>query len=216
MIKKIKYILATSLLLSVVITFQHFSVTSAINSNSNGVTNSNSNSGNNGNNLDSSSTKDAISTQQSQIQGDIDALKGSDKAKLSGSRYEACQAKEDKINSVNNANMETSQKQLTALKTIQERIQNYFTNKNLSSSDYNEAVMTATERYTTAMATVQASVQTKFSCSTTDADSPGNAIKTMTSTRLKSLNGYRDAIKRLLQLVEKADVPTTDITQVEE
>ncbi|HEY0964926.1 MAG TPA: hypothetical protein VGE13_00420 [Candidatus Saccharimonadales bacterium] len=125
------------------------------------------------------------------------------KAKLDQRRLEICEKREQRINTILTHGVERSKKHMAVFDKISERVQAFYTKKNLSADGYDAAVATVNEKRELAVTAIETSAATTFDCDTTDASHPGQTVREEAKTRRTALKDYRSAIKDLILVVKK-------------
>lgn len=122
---------------------------------------------------------------------------------LEGKRLAACEKRSSKINKILSHGTDHSRKHLAVFQKIEERVKQFYANKNLDVDGYDAAVANADEKEATAVAAIEASTSTTFDCANADGAKPGNAVQELMKTRHQALKDYRTAIKELILVVKK-------------
>lgn len=156
--------------------------------------------------------RQSVDDHKAAIEQRLEALKEQRETKLADKRLEICEKRHDKINTIVTQSAERGTKQLAVFQKIEERVKQFYTDKNLSSDSYDEAVAAADEKEATAVAAMEVSSETTFDCATTSGTKPGNVIKEAMSTRHAALKEYRTAIKNLILVIKKAHGQQQDTT----
>lgn len=148
--------------------------------------------------------RQSVDDHKAAIEQRLEALREQHGTKLADKRLEICEKRHDKINTIVTQSAERATKQLAVFQKIEERVKQFYTDKNLSSDSYDAAVATADEKEATAVAAMEVSSETTFDCVTTSGTKPGDVVKEAMSTRHTALKDYRTAIKNLILVVKKA------------
>lgn len=148
--------------------------------------------------------RQSVDDRKAAIEQRLEALKGERGAKLAAKRLEICEKRQSRINASITQSTDRGTKQLAVFQKIEERVKQFYVNKNLSSDSYDAAVAVADEKKIAAIAAMEVSGEVNFDCAATSSTKPGNVIKEAMSTRHTALKDYRTAIKNLILVVKKA------------
>lgn len=149
------------------------------------------------------SQKQRVEERRTEIKQRIEAKKTEVAAKLADKRLRTCEKRQTVINKIFDKATERNLKQLAVFQKIEQRVKEFYVNKNLTADGYDAAVANADEKEAAAIAAIQASAETNFDCSSTDASNPGAAIKEAMQARHSALKDYRTAVKDLILVVKK-------------
>ena len=144
-----------------------------------------------------------VEAQKTALTDRLTAAKEARANKLEAKRLAICEKREARINAIITKGAEQSRKQLAVFQKIEEKVKQFYIDKNLSTEGYDLAVVNADDKEAAAVAAIEASLETKFDCDTTDGAKPGEAIKELVKTRHDALKAYRTAIKDLILVVKK-------------
>jgi hypothetical protein len=167
----------------------------------------------------SESQQQQVAERKAALHERLAAAKEARKNALQGRRLATCEKRQAKINSVLSRGTDQSRKHLVVFQKIEERVKQFYTNKNLSSEGYEAAASKVDEKQAAAIAAIETSSETTFDCTSTDGAKPGSAIRELMKSRHKALKEYRTAIKDLIVVVKKGHGQpqnTPDTTQGEQ
>lgn len=128
---------------------------------------------------------------------------GSDVAqqkKLEGKSLEKCQNREKAIVNVMARIGDRGEKQIEVIASIQQKVQNFYTEKNLSVGDYDGLVAKVEakkQEAVTAMNTVR-NMNRNFSCGNDDPKGTAEQFKAQASVQSDGVVAYRDAVHELV------------------
>lgn len=148
--------------------------------------------------------RQSVNDRKAAIEQRLEALKEKRGAKLAAKRLEMCEKRQSKINTIITQSADRGAKQLAVFQKIEERVKQFYVNKNLSSDSYESAVAVADEKKIAAIAAMEVSSEVNFDCAATSSTEPGNVVKEAMSTRHVALKEYRTAVKNLILVVKKA------------
>lgn len=126
--------------------------------------------------------------------------------KLVGDNLKSCQNREKAINNIMNRVGDRAQKQLTLMERINERVQTFYADKNMSLGNYNELIANISvkkEVAEKAMNNVRV-MNGEFNCGSDDPKGIATQFKSNAALQSGALNGYRDSIKALLVEVKSS------------
>lgn len=127
------------------------------------------------------------------------------KTKLETKRLTICENHQAKINQIFSNATEQNKKNLAVFQDIQAKVEKFYVDKGLSSTDYADAVADADSLEASAEAAIAVSTETTFDCATADGTNPGAVIKDTMETRHSALKAYREAVRNLITVVKKAN-----------
>lgn len=144
-----------------------------------------------------------IEARKAELKAKLEAAKEARMNKLEGKRLEICEKRQTKVNNILARGTEQSRKHLGVFQKIEEKVKQFYVDKNLSAEGYDAAVTNADEKEAAAVAAIEASTETTFDCATTDGAKPGDAVRELMKTRHEALKAYRTAVKDLILVVKK-------------
>lgn len=147
--------------------------------------------------------KQQIEERKTALREKLTAAKEARANKLEDKRLEACEKRQSKINNVLANGTDQSRKHLAVFQKIEERVKQFYVNKNLTADGYDAAVANADEKEAAAVAAIETSTETTFDCASADGGKPGDAVKDLMKTRHEALKAYRTAVKDLILVVKK-------------
>ena len=147
--------------------------------------------------------KQRIETRKTELKEKFEAAKEARMNKLEDKRLATCEKRASKINDILTRGTTQSQKHLAVFQKIEEKVKQFYVDKNLSADGYDAAVTNADEKEAAAIAAIEASTETTFDCATADGAKPGDAVKELMKARHEALKAYRTAIKDLILVVKK-------------
>lgn len=134
-------------------------------------------------------------------------------AHLTAARLRACQNRETAINNIMTRIDTRGQNQLTLFGTIATRVENFYTQKGKTLSNYDQLVATVNDaamKANTDLSTLK--TNSTFSCSANDPKGMVTAFQGYLKTEISDLQGYRTAVKNLIVGVAKAQGVTLSAT----
>lgn len=134
-------------------------------------------------------------------------------AHLAAAQLRACQNREKAINSIMSRIDTRAKNQITLFGTIATRVENFYTQKGKTVSNYDQlvaAVNTAKDKANTDFATMQSG--SNFTCSANDPKGMVTTFQTYLKTEISDLQNYRTAVKNLIVGVAKAQGTTLSDT----
>lgn len=140
----------------------------------------------------------AIKQRVEAIHARVAAMKADHKAKLADKRLEVCNKRADKINQIVTNSVEQSRKNLAVFSSIEQRVEDFYTSKNLSITNYDGLTTAADQKKADAEAALDVAAETQFSCDQTNPTRPGEVVKTLMQTQHQALKDYRTAVKNLI------------------
>lgn len=158
----------------------------------------------------------AIEERKAALKQKLEAAKEQRMNKLESQRLATCEKRQAKINSILAKGTEQSEKHLAVFQKIEERVKQFYIDKQRSAEGYDAAVLNADEKEAAAIAAIETSTETTFDCSTADGAKPGDAIRELMKDRHEALKAYRTAIKDLILVVKQADKPAQSTESTEE
>lgn len=147
--------------------------------------------------------KQKVEERKTALQEKLTAAKEARQNKLEGKRLATCEKRSSKINSILAHGTDQSRKHLAVFQKIEERVKQFYANKNLTADGYDTAVTNADEKEAAAVAAIETSTETTFNCENADGAKPGDAIRELMKSRHQALKEYRTAIKDLILVVKK-------------
>lgn len=158
--------------------------------------------------------KNANAISGSETTGNSNAGSGSEtggsenasQAKLQGSSLEKCQTRENAINNVMARIVDRAQKQNTVIESIQQKVQNFYTEKNITISNYDDLIANIEAKKavaTTAMNTVR-TMNGTFGCSNEDPKGVATQFKSQASVQAGAIKEYKDAVHELVVAIKTA------------
>lgn len=133
------------------------------------------------------------------------ATAGSDNAKkLQGDALKACKGKETAINAIMSRVADRAEKRLKLFDQIKERLQKYYEDNKLSSSEYAEKMALVEQKRTEAQVQVQAElkISTQFKCDGDDPKGTMTSFKNQQKTEIGALNDYKQALKDVVEVLK--------------
>lgn len=147
--------------------------------------------------------KQRVETRKTELQQKLTTAREARQNNLEGKRLAACEKRSSSINRILSHGTDQSRKHLGVFQKIEERVKQFYINKNLSNDGYDAAVATADEKEAAAIAAIETSTETTFDCANADGAKPGDAVRELMKTRHQALKEYRTAIKELILVVKK-------------
>lgn len=144
-----------------------------------------------------------VEERKTAIKTRLETMKTERQEKLDTRRLAACEKRQEKINNIFTKATEQNKKHLAVFQKIEEKVKQFYVDKNLSAEGYDAAVTLADEREAAAVAAIETSVESTFDCTTADGAKPGGAIKEAAKTRREAIKEYRTAVKDLILVVKK-------------
>lgn len=158
----------------------------------------------------------AIEERKAELKQKLEAAKEQRINKLEDQRLATCEKRQTKINSILAKGTEQSRKHLGVFQKIEEKVKQFYVDKQRSAEGYDAAVLAADEKEAAAIAAIEASTETTFDCESADGAKPGDAVRELMQARHTALKEYRTAIKDLILVVKQADKPADTTTEGEE
>lgn len=163
--------------------------------------------------------KQKVEQRKAELKQRIETVKAERATKLADKRLQACEKRQERINTIFGKATERNAKHLAVIQKIEEKVKAFYTAKNLTSEGYEAAVQKADAAEAAAVAAIETSQTATFDCASTDGANPGSAIKTAMQARHDALKDYRTAVKNLILVVKKHNgqnrSKTTDTTATE-
>ena len=158
------------------------------------------------------SQKDQIESRKAELKQRIESERSERKSELTDKRLELCQQRQDKINELMAASAKFGRERLTHIQAVEARVKEFYTNKALTSTEYDAALTVVDEKEALAVAAVEVTESQDFDCTKVDGSKPSGEIRTVHEAKYTALNDYRDSVKQLIQIVKAAAVAakTTD------
>jgi hypothetical protein len=136
-------------------------------------------------------------------------------AHLAAAKLRACQNRETAINNIMSRIDTRAQNQLTLFGTIATRVENFYTSKGKTASNYDQltsAIDSAKTQAETDLATLQNN--STLSCTSNDPKGMVTAFQDYLKTEITDLKNYRTAVKNLIVAVAQANgVTVSDSSQ---
>jgi hypothetical protein len=154
--------------------------------------------------------KAAVSQRLQAVRAKVAAMKADHKAKLADKRLEVCNKRADKINQIVSNSVEQSRKNLDVFAGIEQRVEDFYTSKQLSVANYDALTTAADQKKADAEAALQVAAETSFSCDQTNPAHPGEIIKTLMQTQHQALKDYRTSVKNLIVAVKHGLASSSD------
>ncbi|MFZ2125829.1 MAG: hypothetical protein WA087_01330 [Candidatus Saccharimonadales bacterium] len=140
---------------------------------------------------------------------------GSDTAtqkKLQGQSLEKCQNREMAINNIMARIGDRGEKQIAVIDAVQQKVQTYYTENNISIANYDKLVANITvkkQTATTAMNTVR-TMKGSFGCGNDDPKGVATQFKSQASTQSEDITAYKNAVHDLVVEIKTAIVAEED------
>lgn len=150
------------------------------------------------------SQKEQIEQRRSELKQEIESSRAARKTELTDKRLELCQQRQSKINELLAGSAKVGRERLTHIQSVKAKVKDFYTRKNLTSSEYDAALAVVDEKEAAAVAAVEVVETQKFDCAKVDGSKPSGEIKTMHEAKHSALNDYRDSVKQLIQIVKAA------------
>lgn len=150
------------------------------------------------------SQKEQIETRRAELKQRLETARSERKAELSDKRLELCQQRQDKINQLIAASAKFGRERLTHIQNVEARVKEFYSRKNLASTEYDAALSVVDEKEALATAAVEVVESQTFECTKVDGSKPSGEIKSLHETKHQALNDYRDSLKQLIQIVKAA------------
>lgn len=134
-------------------------------------------------------------------------------AHAAAGKLKACQNREAAVNNIMQRIDTRAQNQLTLFGTIATRVENFYTAKGKTVSNYDQlvaAISTAKTQAETDLSTMQSN--STFSCSSSNPKATVTAFQSYLKTEIGDLQSYRTAVKNLIVAVAKANGATVSGT----
>lgn len=150
------------------------------------------------------SLRSKVEARKAELKQRIEAKRTEMSEKLADKRLQACEKRQTQINKIFDRSTDRNRKHLAVFQKIEQRVKEFYVNKNLSTEGYDEAVANADAKEAAAVAAIETSAEVNFDCATTDGAKPGSLIKEVMQSRHAALKEYRTAVKDLILVVKKA------------
>lgn len=136
-------------------------------------------------------------------------------AHLSAARLKSCQNRQQAISNIMARIADRGQKQLTLFTTIATRVENFYTDKGNTLSNYDQLVADVNTQQTTAQNAVNATKtdSTGFSCDSSNPKAFVDSFKTSLKSEISALKDYRLAVKNLTVGVKSVQSTTSTSDQ---
>lgn len=157
--------------------------------------------------------KAAVSQRLQAVRAKVAAMKADHQAKLADKRLEVCNKRADRINQIASQSVQQSRKNLAVFAGIEQRVEDFYTTKQLSVANYDALTTAADQKKADAEAALQVASETSFSCDQTNPAHPGEVIKSLMQTQHQALKDYRTAVKNLIVAVKKGLSISSDSQQ---
>lgn len=129
-----------------------------------------------------------------------------DQTRLAAAKLRACQNRENAINNIMSRIDTRAQNQLTLFGTIAARVENFYTSKSRSISNYDQllaAITLAKSQAETDLSTMEAN--SSFSCTANNPRGMVTAFQGYLKTEINDLQNYRTSVKDLIVAVAQAN-----------
>lgn len=157
--------------------------------------------------------RERVEQRKTEIKARVEARKEAVKQRLEDRRLTQCERRQDRVNRILERGVKQNTKQLAVFQKIEERVKQFYAEKNLSADGYEAAATNADEKEAAAVAAIEVAGEVTFDCETADANKPGAVIKQAMTSRHASLKEYRTAIKDLILVVKQALGDKTDTSE---
>ena len=134
------------------------------------------------------------------------------KLRLEGAKLKVCENRERAINNILDRIARRGEKRLEVYDKIFERVQDFYTRKGLSLSNYDELIAQANAKKSAAQATLE-TIKTKevnFACDGTDPKGAAASFKTDLRAEIKAIHEYKQSIRDLITAIKTAVSNTAD------
>jgi hypothetical protein len=148
--------------------------------------------------------RDSLHSHVAALKAEIKQQKESRKAKLEGRRLARCENRQDLINTLLDKSVAVGRARLTRIGNIASAVEKFYTDQKLSSADYGSALSAVAEKQASAQAAIDVMDDEQFNCENVDGDKPAGTLRTLRLERRAALQEYRDAVKRLIDVVGQA------------
>ena len=148
--------------------------------------------------------REARQEKREELREKVQQLKADRTEKLEGKRQEICEKREEKINSLLSNSVKRAEKRLAFIDKVNDRLNTFYENRDLSSDDYTAASEKVAEKAGAAKAALEVMANEKFSCDKVDGEKPGLVIREVVQARNNAMKEYREAVRELLQVVREA------------
>jgi hypothetical protein len=144
---------------------------------------------------------------------------GSDNAvqkKLQGNSLESCQNREMAINNIMARVGDRGQKQVQLIDSIQEQVRTFYSNQDVTVSNYDKLVATVEAKKQTAtqaMNTVR-TMNGSFGCSKDDPKGIATQFKSQAASQSDSITEYKNAVHDLVEAIKTAIAEDAAATEV--
>lgn len=160
--------------------------------------------------------KNQFEQRKQELQQQVQQKRAAVKEKLSTARKNVCDKRQVNINKIITNSNAQGTRNLAVFESIQARVIQFATQKNLTVANYDALVADADAKRAAAQAALDISGQTTFSCDDTDPSSPGKVVSDLMHTKHDALKDYRTAIKNLIVAVKQAAGDKTNTTGSEQ
>lgn len=128
------------------------------------------------------------------------------RVKLQGRSLEKCQKRENAINNVMARIVDRAQKQNTVIESIRQKVQTFYTEKNITISNYDDLIANIEAKKavaTTVMNTVR-NMNGTFGCINEDPKGIATQFKSQISVQVAAIKEYKDAVHELVVAIKTA------------
>jgi hypothetical protein len=136
------------------------------------------------------------------------SLSDNQQHRLDGNKLKVCEKRQTTIKSIMSRSTERAQKQIDLFGTITTRVENFYTSKGKTLSNYDELVAAVNSAKTQAETDLATLKNTTFSCDGSDPKGAATAFKTALQKEIQDLKAYRTAVKNLIVGVKSVQSTT--------
>lgn len=128
------------------------------------------------------------------------------KTRLEGSKLKACENREIVINKILDRIAARGEKRLNVYTVISERVQEFYTKKDLSVSNYDELVAEVNSKKAAAETAIETTKnkQIEFNCDGSDPKGYASGFKADLKAEIQALHAYQQSIKDMIVAVKTA------------
>lgn len=134
--------------------------------------------------------------------------------KLQGDNLTACQSRETVMNNVMSRIGDRGQKQIAVIESIQQKVQAFYSEKNISVSNYEAltANVEAKKQVATAAMNAVREMNGTFGCNGDDPKGVATQFKSSAAVQSDGVSGYKDAVHDLVTAIKTAVIEDNTVT----
>lgn len=156
------------------------------------------------------SYREQIQLKHEKMRSEMEAKRAERKSALADKRLATCQERQAKINELIAKSAAFGRERLTYIQKVEERVHEFYSREELSSSEYEAAAELVNQKEANAEAAIEFAESSTFNCTEADGDNPAGEIKSLHEAKRTALNEYRDSVKQIIQIVKSAYTSSND------